>query len=62
MSNKYKEPRITSSKFDDRCTETNLPIKKGETILLDPKDMSVFHTSSSKFKKFKEALLNRETY
>lgn len=39
-------PKIIRAKFNSRCAETSLPIKKGEMCLYYPSDKKVYHLES----------------
>jgi hypothetical protein len=52
MENKYKRPRMTTSKKRCTCSETGRTIEKFEKILFDPKTKEAFCVSSNKFKNF----------
>jgi len=50
--NKYKEPRITSSKKACNCSETGKDICKFETILFDPKTNKTYCKESKEYIQF----------
>ena len=50
MSAYTKAARFTSSKKDCVCAETGRPIRKGDTVYVEPATGSVYATHSSKAK------------
>lgn len=45
-----REIRIVKSKYESRCIETGLPIRRGEECLFDPDGRKVYHSKSDMFK------------
>jgi len=43
---KSRSPYFTTARFDSKCPETGLPIRKGDKIAYYPANRQAFHDSS----------------
>lgn len=48
------DPRVIRAKFDSKCAETGLEIKKGDSCIYYPSCKQVFHVNSKQAHEYRE--------